>query len=227
MPSASTISPTSNTNVLDPNHRQFRDGYSWRNRDPVIYVSWPDAAKYCNALSKAQGLTPAYDEKTWDLTAGASGYRLPTEAQWEYAATGRGEGRKYPWGNDPPSGRLANVSELPSTQPVAPLRSDAGGGVTVVGSYPAGASRDGLMDMSGNVCQWCQDWLNPYSAADQNDPVSNTASNFRAIRGGSWGYYGGTQRARAREFNNPNYPGYIYVGFRVALPEAGYKKLHP
>ena len=51
---------------FDPTHHAVRDGYSWRNADPVIYVSWPDAARYCNALSKAQGLTPAYDEKTWE-----------------------------------------------------------------------------------------------------------------------------------------------------------------
>jgi formylglycine-generating enzyme required for sulfatase activity len=183
--------------------------------------------KYCNALSKAQNLAPAYDEKAWELLPNATGYRLPSEAQWEYAATGRGENRKYPWGNELPSPRLANMTTIPSPQNLLPTRSNPGGGTTVVGSYPAGASRDGLMDLSGNVCQWCQDWFNPYAAAEQRDPVNGSPSNFRAIRGGSWGYYGGTQRAKAREFNNPNYPGYIYIGFRVALPEAGYKKLHP
>jgi formylglycine-generating enzyme required for sulfatase activity len=191
----------------------------------VIYVSWPDAARYCNGLSKAQGLTPAYDDKNWELAANADGYRLPSEAQWEYVATGRGENRTYPWGKETPTPQLCNMTLTPTPTTLLPARSDPAAGTTVVGAYPAGASRDGVMDLAGNVCQWCQDWLNPYTAADQTDPVSNKTSNFRSIRGGSWGYYGGTQRCKAREFNNPNYPGYIYIGFRVVLPEAGYRRI--
>jgi formylglycine-generating enzyme required for sulfatase activity len=95
----------------------------------------------------------------------------------------------------------------------------------VVGSYPAGASRDGVMDLAGNVCEWCTDWFNPYTADATADPCSRAPSNYRSLRGGSWGYYGLGQRCADREYNNPGYGGYIYIGLRVALPEAGWKKL--
>ena len=211
---------------FDPSHRRWRDGYSWRDREPVIYVSWRDGAKYCNWLSQQAGLTPVYDEKTWALAAGADGYRLPSEAQWEYAATGRGQGRKYPWGNEAPvPGRHGHFAPAGVLRVNDRLRGVVGAGAMVVGSYPAGASRDGVMDMAGNVCEWCTDWFNPYEAKPQTDPTGGPKANYRSIRGGSWGYYGLSQRCTDREFNNPGYPGYIYVGLRVALPEAGWNKV--
>ena len=81
------------------------------------------------------------------------------------------------------------------------------------------------MDLAGNVAEWCADTFQPYAKAEQADPVREEPSNYRVIRGGSWGYYGVSQRTTDREFNNPKYPGYIYLGFRVAVPEAGYKAL--
>ena len=104
------------------------------------------------------------------------------------------------------------------------MRSQEAQGVVVVGSFPAGASRDGVMDLAGNVAEWCSDWYQLYTADPQTDPWKRGRSH-RVIRGGSWGYYGYSQRARDREFNSQVYPGYIYVGFRVALPESGCKEL--
>ena len=219
---------------FDPGHRRYRDGYSWRSGEPVIYVCWADAARYCDWLSKQAGLKPYYgmdlssrsrdDQAKIDPTA--DGFRLPTEAQWEYAATGRGEGRKYPWGNGPPvAGKQGNF-ELDKSLSIDPrLQAQQAQGVVVVGSFPAGASRDGVMDLAGNVAEWCDDWYHPYTADGQTDPDIQKESHSRVIRGGSWGYYGHSQRSRDREFNSQKYPGYIYVGFRVALPEAGLKKL--
>jgi len=204
---------------FDPSHRRFRDGYSWRGREPVIYVSWTDAARYCNWLSRQTGLTPVYDEKTWRADLGANGFRMPTEAEWEYVASGRGEGRRYPWGNDVPvPGLHGNFAGAASLRVDPRVRSTQALGVMVVGSYPAGASRDGVMDLAGNVAEWCSDWFQPYSSDAQTDPCNQTPGNYRSIRGGSWDYYGYSQRCTDREFNNPNYPGYIYLGFRVVLP---------
>lgn len=221
---------------FEPEHRKHRDGFSWRDREPVIYVSWFDAVNYCNWLSEQAGLSPSYviDGRNVTFLPEGEGFRLPSEAEWEHVASGRGEGRRYPWGNDEPVAGVhghfpGNNHFWPGPDPFVPnanLPSDPGGGVMVVGSYPSGASRDGVMDLAGNVCEWVNDWLQPYTVEAKTDPhVWDRPSPYRAIRGSSWGYYGRSLRVTDREFNHPVYGGYIYIGFRVALPEAGLRKL--
>ena len=206
-----------------PEHRERRDSFSWRDRDPVIYVSWTDAARYCNRLSAEKGLKPAYDEQSWQLIPDADGFRLPSEAQWEYVATGRGAHRRYPWGDEPPARKHANLPPDPlGLDPYT--RSGAGSGTTPAGSFPAGASRDGVLDLAGNVSEWCTDTYLDERPRSGRNPVETGASPYRSIRGSSFGYYNSDAENTAREFNHPGYPGYIYIGFRVALPEAGLKK---
>ncbi|MCX5660995.1 MAG: endo-1,3-alpha-glucanase family glycosylhydrolase [Planctomycetota bacterium] len=211
---------------FDPAHKQFRDAYSWRNDEPVIYVSWVNAAHYCNWLSKQAGLTPVYEEvpientKQTRLEANLknNGYRLPTEAEFEYVASGRGEKRKYPWGADAPDARHGNIGGPAAGEGPSKLRATEAVGVSVVGDFPANASRDGVLDLSGNLCQWCSDWFQPYAAEAQTNPLNTTKGEHRVVRGGSWGYYGLSQRSNDREFQNPNYPGYVYIGIRIVKP---------
>jgi len=231
---------------FEPDHRRLRDGFSWRDHEPVIYVNWNAAAQYCNWLSELHGLTPAYAQERftgkvsetfthrwndWVLVEGADGYRLPTEEQWEYVASGRGEGRTYPWGDEEPVPMKHGNFELGNALELKPVhRAQEAKGVTEVGSFPAGASRDGVMDMAGNVSEWTHNRYVPTGGDGgakhgvREDGRLNE-DRYRTIRGGSWGYYNYSQRVASRDFNSRNYPGYIYIGFRVALPEAGYTKL--
>ncbi len=211
---------------FDPSHKAHRDGFSWRDNEPVIYVSWKHAAAYCNWLSKKHSLKPVYDEKSWKIDMKADGFRLPTEAEWEFVATGRGQNRTYPWGNQKPTADRGNfmLNKALAINPV--LSASIKNGVMIRGAFPKGASRDGVMDMAGNVSEWCSDYFNDYQPGKQVDPCDQRKSHHRVIRGGSWGYYNYSQRGRDREFNNDGYPGYIYLGLRVALPQTGFEKLN-
>jgi len=194
---------------FDPSHRRLRDEFSWRDSDPVIYVSWKNATDYCNWLSRKMGLAPVYTGPSAEIDAPANGFRLPTEAEWEYAASGRGQGRIYPWGSEPPTADRGNFSGTASLDAELTLQGRETVGTVPVGSYPNGASRDGIMDLAGNVAEWCDDWFRPYSEPGGFIP------RYRSIRGGSWGYYNLSQRVADREFNSPAYAGYVYIGFRI------------
>ncbi len=160
------------------------DGFSLRdygrgmNPDhPVLGVTWYGAAAYCDWLSLWQGLPRAYDHATWVCNRGspytAAGYRLPTDAEWEYAAQ-YDDGRRYPWGSDPPSHDLANYGgEV--------------GWTSAVGSYPPEKVIAGhaLYDMAGNVREPCNDWSSRDAPASR-DPVGPDTGTQKVLRGGSW-----------------------------------------
>ncbi|MGE4352203.1 MAG: formylglycine-generating enzyme family protein [Bdellovibrionales bacterium] len=168
--------------------------YMWRNeifypkqkRDhPVVYVTWFSAAAYCNWRSQKDGLTCCYDENNeFACNFSASGYRLPTEAEYEFASKGGKENNIYPWGNEI-NKSVANYDNLI-------------GDTTEVGSYPPNGY--GLFDMSGNIAQWCQDWFAPdyYRHGAPQNPHGPETGKYRVYRGGAWGTPADFQRCTKR-----------------------------
>ena len=192
-------------------------GGSYGAKHPVYEVNWWDVVKWNNARSEKEGKVPAYYEDgamtqvyrsgekvpagvKWD-----TGYRLPTEAEWEKAARGGVAGKLYPWGTDEISAELANY-------PVSNK-----GKTTPIGTY--GANGYGLYDMVGNVWEWTWDWYGDYAQTSQIDPRGPSSGSIRVRRGGSW--YDEPWDAYCRvAFRISNSPGFRNraSGFRSVLP---------
>jgi len=155
--------------------------YDYTNR-PVVYVTWYGAVAYCNWLSEEYGYTPGTGK----------GYRLPTEAEWEYACRG-GTNTNFYWGNDP------NAFDSPPAPPAALIfdycwfvyNSNTGSGNNHQNVGLKLPNQFGLYDMSGNVWEWCSDWFDDYSIGSQTDPTgpaspSASYGSNRVGRGGGW-----------------------------------------
>jgi serine/threonine protein kinase len=140
---------------------------------PRENVTWLDAVHFCNALSEVEGLRPYYRIDGERVACqGGPGYRLPTEAQWEYACRA-GSSDLYDFGSDP-----ALLTQH------AWFQENSGDSVRPVGFWPA--NRFGLHDMHGNVWEWCWDWFGPYGSASCIDPTGPEQGTTRVLRGGSW-----------------------------------------
>jgi formylglycine-generating enzyme required for sulfatase activity len=144
------------------------------SNSPVERTQWTDAVRFCNRCSELEGLTPCYDLTTWECRFAAGGYRLPTEAEWEYACRAGGTG-KY-WFGD-------SEADLPQ---FAWFKPHSQGRPRPVGQKLP--NRWGLFDMNGNVWQWCNDWYSDryYAASPANDPHGPATGTMRVLRGGAW-----------------------------------------
>ena len=138
---------------------------------PVERIRWNDAARYCNLRSEKEGLTPCYNPTTWECDFSANGYRLPTEAEWEYACRAGSTG-DYHFEDGPR--KLATY---------AWFRTNSDETTHPVGTRKPNAF--GLFDMYGNVLEWCNDFYAPELKGGTN-PTGPTSGAKRVLRGGSW-----------------------------------------
>jgi formylglycine-generating enzyme required for sulfatase activity len=183
---------------FDPSHVRKRAPGSG-DQHPVVYVSSLDAIKFCQWLSSR-------DRRK---------YRLPTEAEWEYAARGN-DGRKYPWGNYEGRGDLANFADRNTVFAWSDRDIDDGyPESSPVGVFPLGASPFGIEDMAGNVWEWCLDYYEPYRGGAKTNPRGPTGGTKRVYRGGSWKSRFSSLRTTVRGFNAPNF-SCNDLGFRIA-----------
>ena len=201
---------------------QTKGGKDMTNH-PMVDVSWYGAVAYCNWRSQQEGKQTCYNLSTWACDFSKKGYRLATEAEWEYAARGGLSGNRFPWG-DTINQTQANFYSFPYSYDVSPVKYQChplwDDGIypytSPVGFFASGANAYGLYDMAGNVWEWCNDWRGSYSSSSQTNPTGSTTGDMRVLRGGSWGNRSDSCRVAFRIGNNPNACNYNY-GFRLVL----------
>ena len=207
---------------------EHRSGFVGANtldldRQPVVGISWEDAAAYCNWLSQQEKLPPAYVSKNGTFVLAmpvTTGYRLPTEAEWEWVARfdRPGKLRRYPWGDDLPvpvnSGNFADQSARTFVQETIPDYDDSYAATAPVGSFPANPL--GVFDVAGNAAEWVNDYYATKFETQQPeiDPAGPAEGKQRVIRGSSWRSFSVTDlRLTARDYGDASRND---LGFRIA-----------
>jgi formylglycine-generating enzyme len=159
--------------VMGSNPSYFKD--SGKNA-PVEKVSWYSAVEFCNKLSEQEGLQKCYSGFGNNIKCDFSknGYRLPTEAEWEYAARGGNQSKGYKYSGSDNHDKVSWYDDNAEDR-----------------THPVGSNKPnelGIYDMSGNVWEWCWDWYGDYSSSAQTNPHGQGSGSSRLVRGGSWYY---------------------------------------
>jgi formylglycine-generating enzyme required for sulfatase activity len=194
------------------------------NHEPVTNISWRDVIVWCNAYSEKSGLSPCYYylvpsaiiKDSFNATAcnnatcnwAANGYRLPTEGEWQFAASNKG--------NTPfnyASGASDNYMNQTATEAVAWIGSNSGGKTHDVGTREA--NQLDLYDMSGNVFEFCWDWIGTYPVSAQNNYRGASSGSDRIMRGGSCGHAAEIEQVGFRTATLPD-SIFSLTGFRIA-----------
>ena len=177
---------------------------------PVEQVTWFEAVIYCNLRSEKEGLETVYiingNNVTWNKNA--KGYRLPTEAEWEYACRA---------GTTTPFSTGINITSDQANYNGNQPYGNNTRGINRATPIPVGSFEPnifGLYDMHGNVGEWCWDWLAEYAKGPQSDPSNEKPSGYRIFRGGGWNHSGVFIRSAKRGALPPSNKGY-YLGFRL------------
>ncbi|MBQ0719323.1 MAG: SUMF1/EgtB/PvdO family nonheme iron enzyme [Gammaproteobacteria bacterium] len=222
----------SSTEVTNQQFHQFQGQHSSNHasgktlnqlQQPVVSVTWTSAAQFCNWLSQQQGLAPFYIEEDGKISGYATestGYRLPTEAEWAWAARWQqGKMAKFPWGTSLlPAHKSSNIADRSAAKILPRVLNGYNDGFAVsapVASLPT--NNKGLYDMGGNVAEWVNDYYSIAANASgsvETDPLGPDKGQFKIVRGASWRHSGMTElRLSFRDYSESARDD---LGFRIA-----------